>query len=360
MSPKIAVYAIALNEAQFVERFVESAAPADWIIIGDTGSTDGTLDEITRLKRPNLGIFRMTVKPWRFDMARDTVLSLLPADVDVCVSLDLDEVLQPGWREEIERVWELGKTTRLKYLFNWGGPTEFYYEKIHARFGYRWHNPCHEYPVPYGIEEVYAFTDFLMVVHKADPTKSRHQYLKMLKMSVEEDPHDPRNAFYYAREHSFGYEGCDPAEAIKQADRYLGLPRANWPNERSYAHRVKADCWEKLGNMAEAEKAALMAVQEAPDTREGWCALAHVMYKTNRWPECYAFAVRCLAIQHKEKVYTTDHAMWSGKPEMYACLGAWNIGLKGISLTYAKAAHMLDPNDELYKKNLDFLEKESA
>ena len=28
--------------------------------------------------------------------------------------------MQPGWREEIERVWELGNTTRLRYMFDWG------------------------------------------------------------------------------------------------------------------------------------------------------------------------------------------------------------------------------------------------
>lgn len=40
---KIAVYAIAKNEEQFVERWYESAKQADGLFILDTGSTDKTV-----------------------------------------------------------------------------------------------------------------------------------------------------------------------------------------------------------------------------------------------------------------------------------------------------------------------------
>jgi glycosyltransferase involved in cell wall biosynthesis len=40
---KIAVYAIALNEEQFVKRWYESAKDADYLLIADTGSTDKTV-----------------------------------------------------------------------------------------------------------------------------------------------------------------------------------------------------------------------------------------------------------------------------------------------------------------------------
>ena len=109
---KICVYAISKNEEQFVERFCASAKDADLILIADTGSTDNTAVKAAECGAVVHDIF---ISPWRFDMARDTALALIPRDIDVCISLDLDEVLEPGWREEIERVWELGKTTRLRY-----------------------------------------------------------------------------------------------------------------------------------------------------------------------------------------------------------------------------------------------------
>ena len=87
---KIAVYTIALNEEQFVERWYEANKDADCLVIADTGSTDNTV-ELAR----SLGILvhEIRVKPWRFDDARNTALALVPADVDVCVSVDMDEVL---------------------------------------------------------------------------------------------------------------------------------------------------------------------------------------------------------------------------------------------------------------------------
>jgi glycosyltransferase involved in cell wall biosynthesis len=141
---KIAVYAISKNEEQFVKRFCESAKEADIVLIADTGSTDNT---VQLAKECGAQVYTIGINPWRFDKARDTALALIPMDVDVCVSLDLDEELQPGWREEIERVWK-EDTTRLRYKFDWGAGIAFFYEKIHHRKGYHWHHPCHEYPVP--------------------------------------------------------------------------------------------------------------------------------------------------------------------------------------------------------------------
>ena len=103
---KIAVYAISKNEEQFVKRFCESAKEADLILIADTGSTDNTVQVA---KECGASVYEICITPWRFDKARDAALALLPKDIDVCVSLDLDEELQPGWREEIERLWQIGR-----------------------------------------------------------------------------------------------------------------------------------------------------------------------------------------------------------------------------------------------------------
>ena len=39
---KVCVYAIARNEEQFVDRWMDSMAEADWVCVLDTGSTDRT------------------------------------------------------------------------------------------------------------------------------------------------------------------------------------------------------------------------------------------------------------------------------------------------------------------------------
>jgi tetratricopeptide (TPR) repeat protein len=265
-------------------------------------------------------------------------------------------VLQPGWRQEIERVWT-PQTTRLRYGFDWGAGIAFKYEKIHARHGYRWHHPCHEYPIPDRIQEVWADTDMLLVIHKPDPTKSRSQYLDLLRVSVEEDPQCPRNGFYYARELSFNREW---QSAIIQAERYLSLPRATWPNERCYAMRVIGRCYQELGDWTQALLWLRRACSEAPHTREPWCELALVCYRTNRWAESFGAALTCLSIKDREKVYSVDPTVWGAQPHDLASIAAWNLGLKALALEHAKKAVELDPDDMRLRRNVELIEGEKA
>lgn len=349
VAPKICVYAISKNEEKFVKRWADSAREADLLLIADTGSTD---DTVKIAKECGVVTHEICITPWRFDHARNASIALIPKDIDICVSLDVDEIMEPGWRQEIEKVWTKD-TTRLRYMFDWGCGISFQYEKIHARHGYFWHHPCHEYPTPDGrINERYAYTGKLLVSHHPDPTKSRGQYLDLLALSVKEDPHCPRNAFYYARELSF-YGKWE--EALVECDRYLALPNATWMNERCYAHRVKAKCYENLRRWDEAEKSFHAACGEAPNTREPWCGLAMVMYTQRRWEECFAFAMRALKIVDREKVYTCDPMVWGAQPHDLASISAWNLGLHKIALEQAKLAVEKEPENERLQNNLKLI-----
>lgn len=345
---KIAISAISKNESMFVKRFCDSAKDADFICIADTGSTD---DTVKIAKKCGAIVHEICITPWRFDDARNAALSLLPKDIDVVVSLDLDEELQPGWREEIERVWVNG-TTRLRYGFDWGAGIVFKYEKIFARHGYRFLHPCHEYPIPYMIDEKYAETDMLMVIHKPDNTKSRGQYLPLLEMSVKEDPNDPRNAFYYARELSFHSRWAD---SIRECERYLALPGANWPNERCYAYRVMSRCYSELGDWNNAIRCARLGVIEAPYTREPWCEIAKLAYQRHQWAECYGAAMSALAITDREFVYTVDPEVWGALPHDYASIAAWNLGLKEVAINQAENALLKDPENDRLLSNLEMM-----
>lgn len=110
---KIWVYAIAKNERKFCDRFMASCAGADGVSVLDTGSNDGTPERLHELGA-DVGV--VTVSPWRFDTARNIALEMVPDDVDVCVSLDLDEVLSPGWREDLERDWALCRYWAMRAL----------------------------------------------------------------------------------------------------------------------------------------------------------------------------------------------------------------------------------------------------
>ena len=99
---KVAVYTIALNEAAHAERWANSAVDADYRIVADTGSTDDTVE---RLTKAGVTVHRIAIRPWRFDDARNAAMALIPDDVDVCCTMDMDRWLAPGWRAKLEAAW---------------------------------------------------------------------------------------------------------------------------------------------------------------------------------------------------------------------------------------------------------------
>ena len=82
---KICVYAICKNEEKFVDRWYESIKDADGIFVLDTGSSD---DSVKKLKKHGITVKEMEIKPWRFDVARNEALKMIPEDFDICISLD--------------------------------------------------------------------------------------------------------------------------------------------------------------------------------------------------------------------------------------------------------------------------------
>ena len=72
---KVCVYAICKNEEKFVKRWYESIKDADYICVLDTGSTDNT---VKLLKELGVKVEVKDINPWRFDVARNESLKLIP------------------------------------------------------------------------------------------------------------------------------------------------------------------------------------------------------------------------------------------------------------------------------------------
>lgn len=348
---KICVYAISKNEEKHVRRFYESAKNADLILLCDTGSTDDTLALANSL---NIQTHSINISPWRFDQARNAALALVPQDIDVCVALDVDEILMPGWREEIERVWT-NQTTRLQYRYDWSQGHVFNATKVHKRTGYIWRHICHEmiFPDP-RCPEVWATTEFLLIRHLPDDAKSRSNYLPLLEAGTKEDPNNARDAYYYARELYFNrrYE-----ESVQEWQRYLKLPTATWYHERSFAYRTLAKCYASLGLVAEELEAAQMATKEGKNLRENWVLLAEIYQKRGEWRLSFAAATTAVNIKIRDYAYTSDESVWGSRTYDAAALAAYYLGLKDSAKKYGEQALALDPLNPRLAQNMTWYSK---
>jgi glycosyltransferase involved in cell wall biosynthesis len=347
---KIAVYTIALNEEQFVERWHQSATDADYLLIADTGSTDRTVAIAEEL---GICVINISIKPWRFDDARNASLAALPIDTDICIQLDMDEILLPGWREEVEKAFALGATRiRYNYTWNWKDDAQtipatiFGGDKIHARRGYRWKHPVHEVIVPYGDTQEKQVWTQLNLHHHPDNTKSRSQYLPLLKQSTLEDPYDDRNAYYYARE-LFFYRQYD--EAAKEFKRHLELPTATWAPERAASMRYLAKI-----DLDNREDWLMKAYMQAPGRREPLVELAQHFYQLESWASCLHFARKALEIDEKPLDFLCEDFAWGYLPWDLAAISSYWLGEKDEAAIYGTTALGLDPDNHRLQENIKF------
>jgi tetratricopeptide (TPR) repeat protein len=320
---KIAVYAIAKNEEAHVNRFMDSVRDADLIVVADTGSTDHTRE---LLKARGALVFNIAINPFRFDHARNMALACVPSDVDVCVSMDLDEVVTPGWRQAIEDAWWL-HTTRLRYLFVWshhpdGSPDiHFFADKIHSRRGYHWENAAHEFLTPDDpAREVFGHCS-LRIDHWPDASKSRGNYLPLLKLAADEKPDDARARFYYGRE--LMYHGRWD-EAIGELGRYIARDPQN-TTEMITAMRFLARCHVRLNERTLAEGWLLDALC-VEENREARVDMAVLLHDNGEWLRALYHAKEALAIKDRPKHYCTEAYAWSDLPEKIAKACAHNLG----------------------------------
>ena len=351
---KVCVYAISKNEERFVDRWVDSMCEADEIYVLDTGSDDKT---VKRLKKRGVHVKKKKIKPWRFDVARNMSLDLVPKDADICVCTDLDEVFDSGWREKLESIWESG-ITRVRYDYIWSfnsndePAVNFYIEKIHVRDGYHWTHPVHEI-LSYDGEERTITTDLITLKHYPDATKSRGSYLPLLELSVKENPTDDRNMHYLGREYMY-YGKWN--ECIDTLIHHLNLPSATWKDERSASMRFIARAYKSLKRYDEARMWLDKAIEEAPYLRDPYVERALLEYILENWDSVIEYCLKALEITTHEKTYINEVFSWDYTIYDLLSLGYYYTGYIDKSLEYVNLALDMDPTNEHLLSNKKIIE----
>lgn len=352
---KIVVYAISKNEEKFVDRWVDSMQEADEIYVLDTGSTDKT---VSKLKKRKVNVKKKIIKPWRFDVARNESLKLVPSDADICVCTDLDEVLENGWRKKLEEIWQ-DNITRIRYNYNWkldenNKPiVNFYTDKIHIRNNYKWTHPVHEVLTYTNGNEIFLTTDEITLNHYPDNTKSRSSYLPLLELSVKEDPEDDRNMHYLGREYMY-YQKWN--ECIDTLIKHLSLKTATWKDERCASMRFIARSYRNLNRIEEAKMWLDKAISEAPYLRDPYVEKAMLEYELENWNEVIKNCNTALKITTHTKCYINE--TFSFDNTIYDLLSIAYFYLDDIDnaiINIDKALKMEPDNERLLKNKEIFI-----
>ena len=295
---KIAVYTIALNEEEFVERWYNSVKDADYILIADTGSTDRTVEIAKSL---GINVFNISIKPFRFDDARNAALSLIPDDIDMCVSLDMDEVISEGWRAELEKM----TGNQITYVFNNDhAEYSFVNNRIHSRHGYRWKFLMHEGIVQDRTLPVIEFCNMIEVTHMPNRDKPRNQYLDLIKAALDENPTIARYYKYYT-------DALVSMERFEEAEEYylkmLEIPGFS-NSDSAHVYRILSRIIpEKFGEYI------LCCLGEVPDRREPYYYVAKWYGENERWEECLSWCEKALMVKEITVDIFKDNDAW-GQP----------------------------------------------
>lgn len=354
---RIYVYAICKNESKFAARWINSMSEADGIYVLDTGSAD---DTATLLEELGAQVATEVISPWRFDVARNRSLELVPEDADLCVCTDLDEVFHTGWREKMETALDRG-AQRVQYRYTWSFLPDgsegvvFWSDKAHARQGWRWVNPVHEVLewTGNGIP-LTVCAEGVQLDHHADPAKSRGQYLPLLELAVGEDPENDRNMHYLGREYMFHGMWKECEETLL---RHLTLKSAAWEDERCASMRFLARAAQNQGRTRDAERWLLRAIGEAPWLREPWLEASQFAAAREDWLGSLYFAERALRIKERGRTYINEAESWGAKPYDLAAVAAYYAGLYDKAFAYGREALALSPNNARLKTNLEYYEK---
>lgn len=342
---RIGIYALARNEEKHVFDWADSTDGADVVVVTDTGSTDSTTQ---RLRAAGVTVATGSVTPWRWDDAHNLSLHHLPADIDIAVRMDLDERLQPGWRQAIERAWT-GEVNNLHYRYVWSFTADgrpdlvFNCDRVHARAGFRWSAPTHEGLVCWKGTKHVAFAEGLEIHHLRDPGKRHTTDLELLEVATREAPHDPRPWWYLAREQ----EWAGRPEAAATFAHYLTMPNG-WGSERSYAYRA-------LYRLTGEEQHLHRAASEAIGEPDAWYELALANYHRQSWREVYGFGRQALeatwpgthATDPKAKVKAAD----------LASVAAWQLNMRPEALRLGRLAAEQCPGDPRLVANVEAMER---
>ncbi len=349
---EFAVYAIAKNEASNVDRFMRSCKACGLpVYVLDTGSTDKT---VQKLKAHGAIVKEQRIEPWRYDVARNAALAMVPENVDYVIRLDLDEELQqPAWNEFALALEDKGFNsegyrlhnlpllckdfTRVNHLFQLDAsiPDSIsYHNCIHLRHGYEWKYAAHEIIVPKeGFTDKLITVDHVLIKHY--PPKNRvHTYSKILQAAYDAGERDARMTFMLGRDLYFEKEYH---KALEYLSAYV-LMDSNDKAERSYAMTLCGKCHRAMDMPVLEFNWMMKAFILCSKRRETCVETAYSALRIKDFVTAHICAQSAMQITEGRHAPNNNPDDWTFKPHEIAMHAAYGLGDVNQALQYGKTA----------------------
>lgn len=300
---KICCYAIAAGEPEeFIDRWLESMNGADYICVLITKENDPNWYYFNSKKKeyPQLIVKQKTIKPWRFDVARNESMKLIPEDSNVLICTDIDEVLISDFWDDLRKcVFEHPNFNRIFYRYAWSHNEEgdpkwiFWYDKVCQPKGWKWDYPVHEAlkcdKEKYNYQgNYYLDSNKIYLHHFPDNSKSRGSYLGLLEQRAKEYPEDLYGLYYLAREYSFIEDWQNALyTAYKLYTRIAQKPVLDDMRMQPSVLCMLGDFSNHIGLKDDAEFYFRKAMKIEPEYRDGYIKLAQLLAYQPRPQEVY-------------------------------------------------------------------------
>lgn len=358
MKNKICVYAIAKNESQNVELWVQSMSAADHIIVLDTGSIDNTVELLTSL---GVEVHQKIYEHFRFDVARNDSMDLIPEEYNICLCTDLDERFDnPEWANIIRKEWDDSKPRAL-YDYAWGHTNngnvglQFVISKIHGHDpNLRWKGAVHEHLtyMDTGRKDFDEYIDLrgkFTLHHYSDLSKDRMFYIQLMEERLKEEPDDPQTMVLLANEYRIKQ---DPSKAIPLYEKAIELFKD------IYSSQELAGVWYSLGlayylsgQAPQAMVAYTQGIAACTIYRDNYYGLGTVLADNQMYKAAIGILEEAKQKTQRQYTWLEDNYTWTYG--MYDLLGYcyFNDGQYDLALTNAALALQYEPTNEILQNN---------
>lgn len=323
--PFISVYAIARNEAQFAQRWYDCFKEADEVCVLVNNSTDDTAYILNKL---GAIVKVVTCNKFRFDKARNDAMRLCSPKADLLFCVDLDDMIDHGWRNKIDDTWARCTTRKrmgidgiqygYKVQYMWNGRPwlqEFVRHNIHTPKGWEWRYRVHEQLCFKEGNPTVANIEDIGIVSFPDVEKDHSSYLPLLLEDAKENPDDSRIIHLVGREYMNNKKYARSILWLK--DSLKKSPQGHY-GERANTMRFLAECNRALGNLDEMELWFWRSLAEDPNCRDGAFALGKYLLEQKRYRQAIVPLVRCVSIPRRIRdVPSFCPDAWGALPHFY-------------------------------------------